>query len=162
MVKDLMGSWSSSLFVWRPFGLSQDSLAVELVASRTFRCLGSSGGSEIQEKTWNSLQKLFWLSILKCDFEKSDSKLVCNTVRDIPQILLLLGHFVIKKPPIKNCWHFLKTFMSTLKLSFNTFWNFSEHITHWKNFQILIYKTLKIGKSTFFTNFPKSSNFICL
>jgi hypothetical protein len=34
-----------------PFGLSQDSLAVELVASRTFRCLGSSGGSEIQEKT---------------------------------------------------------------------------------------------------------------
>ena len=71
MVKDLMGSWSSSLFVWRPFGLSQDSLAVELVASRTFKCLGSSGGSEIQEKTWNSLQKLFWLSILKCDFEKS-------------------------------------------------------------------------------------------
>ena len=54
MVKDLMGSWSSSLFVWRPFGLSQDSLAVELVASRTFRCLGSSGGSEIQEKTLNS------------------------------------------------------------------------------------------------------------
>ena len=71
MVKDLMGSWSSSLFVWRPFGLSQDSLAVELVASRTFKCLGSSGGSEIQEETWNSLQKLFWLSILKCDFEKS-------------------------------------------------------------------------------------------
>ena len=33
--------------------------------------------------------------------------------------------------------------MSTLKLSFNTFWNFSEHITHWKDFQILIYKTLK-------------------
>ena len=31
--------------------------------------------------------------------------------------------------------------MSTLKSSFNTFWNFSEHITHWKNFQILIYKT---------------------
>ena len=33
--------------------------------------------------------------------------------------------------------------MSSLKSSFNTFWNFSEHITHWKDFQILIYKTLK-------------------
>ena len=39
--------------------------------------------------------------------------------------------------------NFLKNFMSTLKSSFNTFWNFSEHITHWKDFQILIYKTLK-------------------
>ena len=82
--------------------------------------------------------------------------------RDIHHILLFLGHFVIKKVPIKNCWHFLKNFTSTLKSSFRTFGNFSEHITHWKNFQILIYKTLKIGKSTFFTNFPKSSNFICL
>ena len=33
--------------------------------------------------------------------------------------------------------------MSSLKSSFNTFWNFPEHITHWKDFQILIYKTLK-------------------
>ena len=47
---------------------------------------------------------------------------------------------------------------------FSTFGNFSEHITHWKNFQILIYKTFKIfylGKSALFTNFPKSSNLIC-
>ena len=48
--------------------------------------------------------------------------------------------------------------MNTLKLSFSTFGNFSEHITHLKYFQILIYKTLKMLKSTFFTNFPKSSN----
>ena len=26
-----------------------------------------------------------------------------NSARDIPQILLLLGHFVIKKVPVKNC-----------------------------------------------------------
>ena len=64
--------------------------------------------------------------------------------RDIPQILLLLGHFVIKKLLIKNCSHFVKNFMRTLKLSFKTFWNFSEDVTHWKNFQILIRKTLKI------------------
>ena len=68
---------------------------------------------------------------------------VLFTARDIPQILLLLGHFVIKKVPVKNCWHFLKNFTSTLKSFFSTFGNFSEHITHWKNFQILIYKTLK-------------------
>ena len=58
-----------------------------------------------------------------------------KTARDIPQI-------VIKEALMKNCWHFLKNFMSSLKSSFNTFWNFSEHITHWKDFQILIYKTL--------------------
>ena len=96
-----------------------------------------------------------WLQ-LYCNF--------CNQwiVRDIPQILLLLGHFVIKKLLIKNCWHFLKNFMSTLKLSFNTFWNFTEDITHWKNFQILISKTLKIsylGKKCFFYDFSKILEF---
>ena len=85
-----------------------------------------------------------------------------HPARDIPQILLLLGHFVIKKLLIKNCWHFLKNFMSTLKLSFNTFWNFTEDITHWKNFQILISKTLKIsylGKKCFFYDFSKILEF---
>ena len=73
-------------------------------------------------------------------------------------------HFFFKKHLIKNCWHFLKKFMSALKLSFNTFWNFSEHITHCKRFQILIYKTVKtfyLGKSGFLTNLPKSLNLIC-
>ena len=79
------------------------------------------------------------------------SKIIAT--RDIPQILLLLGYFVIKKVLVKNCWHFLKHFISTLKSFFNTLGNFSEHITYWKNFQILIGKTLKIGKSTFLTNF---------
>ena len=75
-----------------------------------------------------------------------------------PSTLMTFFH---KKMLMKNCWHVLKNFMITLKLSLNTFWNFSEHITHWKNFHILIYKTLKIlylGKSAIFTNFPKSSN----
>ena len=52
--------------------------------------------------------------------------------------------------------------MSTLKLSFNTFWNFTEDITHWKNFQILISKTLKIsylGKKCFFYDFSKILEF---
>ena len=52
--------------------------------------------------------------------------------------------------------------MSTLKLSFNTFWNFTEDITHWKNFQILISKTLKISyfaKKCFFYDFSKILEF---
>ena len=84
------------------------------------------------------------------------------SARDIPQILLLLGHFVIKKVPVQNCWHFLKNFTSTLKSFFSTFGNFSEHITHWKNFQILIYKTLKIflsRKKCFFYDFSKILEF---
>ena len=82
-----------------------------------------------------------------------------KSARHIPRILLLLGRFVNEKSTKfnKNSWHFLKNFMSTLKSSFNTFGNFSENITHWKNFQILIYKTLKIGKSTVLINFSRSS-----
>eukprot|EP00493_Phyllostaurus_siculus_P005084 UN05115 len=47
--------------------------------------------------------------------------------------------------------------MSTLKVSFNTFRNFSEDVVYRKKFQILICKTLKnfyLGKSALFTNFP--------
>ena len=48
----------------------------------------------------------------------SDGKL---KPRDIFQILLLVGRFIFKKVLTKNCLHFLKHFMGTLKLSFNTF-----------------------------------------
>ena len=70
-----------------------------------------------------------------------------------------LRTFCHHKVLIKNRSHFLKTFTSTLKSSFNTFGKFSEHITHWKIFQILIHKTLKIGKSTLFYEFSKIFEF---
>ena len=52
--------------------------------------------------------------------------------------------------------------ISTSKLSFITFWNFTEDITHWKSFRILISKTLKIsylGKKCFFYDFSKILEF---